>query len=117
MQFGGDVGGRPRRACGTAPAQSAAIIGNCRSKVRNRLLNVKPVQIGGCNPGFKEHGVASRSLLHKVEPASAADVDPPAPIGIASAVSARAQLLIHNACDNQGCKESEKVEKQVHAVS
>ena len=70
---------------GLLQPKSAAIIGNCRSKTRNRLLNVKPVQIGGCNPGFKKNRRVSRPLFHKVEPAPASDVDPTSLSGIAPA--------------------------------
>src|ERR1035437_2915371 len=69
MQLDGAVGGGARRARRAAPAQSAAIIRCRRRKARDRLLNVKPVQIGGGNPRFKDHGGSARSFFHEVEPA------------------------------------------------
>src|ERR1035438_10558764 len=97
MQFGGDVGGRARRAARAAPGQSAAIIRGRRCKARDRLLNVKPVQIGGGNPRFKDHGGSARSFFHEVEPALATNIDPAAIAGVAPAVAARTVPLIYNA--------------------
>src|ERR1039458_2240485 len=96
MQFGGNVGGRARWARGAAPAQSAAIIRGRRCEARDRLLNVKPVQIGGGNPRFKDHGGSARSFFHEVESALATNVDPAAIAGVAPAVAALTEALIHN---------------------
>ena len=67
VQFHGDVAGGADGAAWAAPAEAAAIVGCGAGKAGDGLLNVKPVQIGGGDAGFKEHGRAARAFFEQVE--------------------------------------------------
>jgi len=48
---------------------------------------VKPVQIGGRDPGLEENGWTTRTFLHQIELAPATDVDPATKTGVEPAIT------------------------------
>jgi hypothetical protein len=59
-------------------------------KAGDDVLDVKPVEIGGRDSGFKEDGGATLTFFDKIEAAAAADIDPSTGAGIEAAVTMRA---------------------------
>ena len=105
MQLHGDVAGGARGAAWAAPAQAAAIVGGGAGEAGDGFLNVKPVEIGGGDAGFKEHGGAARAFFEQIELAPAPDVDPAAGAGKAQPVAMTADQLIEKSRADQGCVE------------
>src|ERR1039457_4102837 len=114
VQFHGDVAGGPRGAARAAPAESAAIVGCGPGEAGDRLLNVKPVQIGGSDSGFKEHGRAARSFFEQVEPEPGPNRYPAPKAGKAPPVAMSADQLIEKPRGDQGCGKTKNPESQIH---
>ena len=85
--------------------------------LRDLFLDVEPVQIGGGNPRFKQHGDVTRSLFQQVKPASVSDIDPPSSAGIAQPVIMRAEPLIQKTGRGQARHQASRREKVAHAPS
>ena len=63
VQFHSDIARRARGPARAAPAQTTSIVRGGAGEPRNLLLDVEPVEIGGCNPRFKQNGGFARSLF------------------------------------------------------
>jgi hypothetical protein len=103
MQLDGDIAGRSRAAAWAAPAQTSTIVRCGMGEVGDHFLYVTPVQIGGSDPRFKEHGRAARSLFKQIELARNPDIDPPPEAGISPSITARTNPLIEKPGNDQRC--------------
>jgi hypothetical protein len=81
---------------------------------RDGLLNVKPVEIGCGDAGFKEHGRATRAFFEQVELAPAPYGYPAANAGKAQAIAMGADALIEKSHADQGCRRANNPQKNIH---
>ena len=114
MQLGGKVSRSTRAAAGAAPTQSAAIVRSSSGKASDVFLNMKPIQIGGRDPGFEDHDRTAGSLLKQVEFPAITDVDTSSEACVATPVATIADVLIENAQQDQTCRRRREKGNPIH---
>jgi hypothetical protein len=113
VRLGGAIARSACGAAGAAPAEAAAVIGNGVGKSGDGFLDVEPVEVGGCNAGFKQHGGPTGAFFQHIKAMAAADINGSAGAREAEPVAMRANDLVEESrCDqNSGEGDDRKNDK------